>query len=320
MNVDVLFVDFACSKPYTHESLENDSIGGTESSTIRLAEGFNSKGLSVCIIQHCDFTPSQSPNGVIYAPIGWLNQVKAKNVIHLRNRSNLGKFPESKNFIWFHDAAGVTHNNVSDWAEPMIKNNVMGVCVSDWHKQNLLRFAPTMPLTRIYSPVDELCYEYPRYDKVDVNQLVWMSSPHKGLKEALEVFRHIRSFRHEMKLVVFNPGYYEEDIGMIPGVVLAPMVRRKALRSVLAQSLCLFYPTKFEETFGLVAAEANALGTPVACYDVAALVESSKQTFKSRDDLMRSVFEWRDNRPLVVGQSRFRFANVWKDWFEVLDL
>lgn len=321
MKCDVLFVDIACSKPYNWESLEQDSIGGTESSTIRLAEGFAKKGLSVIVIQRYDFPGTQSPTGVYYAPFNWLNQVTPKNVIHLRFRGLIDKFPGVQQFLWFHDAASENHNNPSGWGYEMKKYNVQGVCVSDWHKQNLLYYDPDMPLIRIYSPVDESCYSYPRPDKVDMNQLVWLSSPHKGLKRALELFGELKSEHPEFKLAVFNPGYYEEEAGEHAGVVFLPKQSKKVIRSVLSRSLCLFYPTQFEETFGLVASESNALGTPVASLGVAALAESATdKPFKTEVDLMKGVLEWQQKRPEVSGQARFRFNAIWPDWLKALKL
>jgi len=320
IKVDILFIDGAAAKPYNWETLEEDAIGGSEGSTIRLAEGFASVGHKVVVCQRFDILYSKSPNGVEYVGPHWANIIKPRNVIYVRSKGIWEKFPDSRKFLWLHDASSQDHNNLSEYVSDMVKHKVQAIAVSDWHVTNLLQFAPGLPVKRIYSPMDETCFQPPSdYDK---NQLVWMSSPHKGLIDALDVFEKIRQEVPEMKLVVFNPGYYEESIPSRPRVVLAPKVKRKILRSVLSKSLCLFYPTRFEETFGLVAAESNALGTPVACYKVAALAESAAGPFANDpNDLLNQVIAWsKEGRPVVSGQERFRFDRIYPEWREILDL
>ncbi len=319
MKIDILFIDPVAAMPYTFESLEG-AIGGSEAATIRLAEGFASKGHSVAVVEKYEMETYTSPNGVNYYKPYWANVLKPKNVIFLRCRGKWEMFPESNCFVWLHDACSETHNNPSNWVDSMIQHNVLAVCQSDWHKSNLLKTAPDLPVTRIYPPCDELCYQPAReYDK---NQLVWLASPHKGLKDAIRVFQKIRQTAPEMKLAVFNPGYYEEDVGQYENVVFLPKKSKKVLRSVLAQSLCLFYPTQFEETFGCIAAEANALGVPLATYEVGALTESSIGPFMtSEDELIQKVLEWRNKgRPVVNGQDRFRFESIYPQWLKTLNL
>jgi glycosyltransferase involved in cell wall biosynthesis len=319
MKVDILFVDPVCARPYTNETLESESLGGSESSTIRLAEGFASKGHSVLISQHWELPLHTSPNGVQYGGPHWAVTAKPKNVIFIRSKGIWDKFPDSNKFTWLHDASEQEHNNLSSWVPGMIEHNVLAVAVSDWHVRNVSHYAPGIPITRIYSPMDETCFQPAReYDK---NQLVWLASPHKGLKEGLEIFNEILSIQPQMKLVVFNPGYYTEDVGTPRRVVFLPKQKRSVLRSVLSQSLCMFYPTEFEETFGLIAAESNALGVPVATYGRAALAESSVGPFaKDRADLINQILEWRENRPVITGQTRFRFSKIYPEWLKVLKL
>ncbi len=320
MKIDILFIDAACSKQYNYNSLEEDTIGGTESSTIRLAEGFGSKGLKVAIANRFNSSIEESPNQVQYIPIYMANKIHSKNTIFIRACGVWENFPESKKFLWLHDASKLDHNNMSTWVPNIIKHQVQGVAVSDWHIQNILSIAPGMPLKRIYSPVDEFCYRKP--SAYDHNQLVWLSSPHKGLKQALETFKKLRQKDPNFKLAVFNPGYYHEDMNLPENVVVLPEMSKKVLRSVVSKSLCIFYPTYFEETFGLVAAESNALGTPVASYKIAALAESSSGPFaESEDQLINQVLEWKaGKRPVVTGQERFRFETIYQDWLKVLDL
>ncbi len=320
MQVDVLFIDAVTPRPYNAETLERESLGGTESSVIRLSEGFASKGLKVAILQNFEFIMHQSDGGVYYMPFSWAGTLKPKNVICLRAMPNFEQYPDAKWFIWMHDLA--FESSYKSYIEPMLKYNATGIAVSDWHIQNILEFTPKMPLKRIYSPVDESCYNYNRSGEVDPFQLVWMSSPHKGLDRALDIFKELREKDSRFKLVVFNPGYWYESQKPMGNVVSLPRTKREIMRSIISRSLCVFYPTDFRETFGLVASEGNALGTPMATYKVAALAESVSPEngfCENKDQLIQTILKWSaGDRPKVTGQERFKFEEIYKDWKKVL--
>ncbi len=322
MILDVLFVDMVTPRPYNWETLEKESLGGTESSVIRLSEGFATKGLKVAIMQPFEFIAHQSDNKVWYMPLSWASALKPKNVICLRALPNFEQYPNAKWFVWFHDLA--TTSNYSAYLDTMVKYNATGIAVSDWHVQNILQHCPGMPIKRIYSPVDESCYSYVRQGDVDNLQLVWLSSPHKGLDKALDLFQTLRETNPGYKLVVFNPGYWFETQKPMRNVINLPKAKREIMRSIISRSLCVFYPTAFEETFGLVAAEANAMGTPLACYKVAALAESvspGNGFCASPEELAAKIGIWSNGgRPVVSGQEEFRFEEIYKDWEKILKI
>lgn len=310
MRFDVLFWDMSSNKPYNYDSLETDSLGGTEATTIRLAEGFATKGVKVAVITQFDGLPYSSPAGVSYLPPRWKSVIRPNTVIHLRSRRDLELFKTSKNIIWMHDACGLEHNNITDWVEYI--GDTQCIAVSDWHVKNILSICPKLNVKRIYSPVDENCYTHPRVE-VDYNQLVWMASPHKGLDKALELFSESRSRLPKLRLAVFNPGYFNGTKRDLPGVRYISKANRGDMRLIVSSSLALFYPTEFEETFGLIAAEAEALGVPCITNPVAALAESSTTFYKVED-----ISQLQVNRPSITGQLRFKFDNIWPDWEEIL--
>jgi glycosyltransferase involved in cell wall biosynthesis len=318
MNLDVLFVSPVGNKAFTFESLGLPGFGGVEMQTIRLAEALAKEGLKVAIAEQLLKDTSLSPNGVYYIPINgqdWLN-IKIKNVVCIRSRGIWDIFPNSKKFIWFHDEADKKENNVSTWVEGMIKHNVLGICVSDWHRDNILEHAPDIPLKRIYPMVgEEFFAKAMGYNK---NQLVWNASPHKGLKEAIEIFEKLRAIESEMSLIVLNPGYYLEAIPS-SNVEYWQSCDQDVMRDIVSQSLCLFYPTQFKETFGMIAAEANAMGVPVASYKIAALAESSVGPFfENERELVHRILGWREyGRPQMEGQERFREKNIIPQWMEL---
>lgn len=318
MKFDILINDQAGFKPYNDESLENDVLGGTESSTVRLAEGFASKGHTVAVLQRHDFLPHTSKCGVKYLPLRWMRNITATNVIHLRGIKYLPHYHEkSKQFVWLHDAG---QPFLKDWDALLAQCPATLIAVSDWHVSNLKENGLQWPVQRIYSPLDEECYKLYKSYNPNLNQLVWLSSPHKGLQEAIEVFKKLRQHSSNLSLAVFNPGYFAGDKYDCESVHYITGASRAELRSVTKNSLALFYPTQFEETFGLVAAESEALGTPVATYKVAALGESVRDSgwMQNEEILIHTILQWQARPPRVLGQERFKFEEVYKDWNKIL--
>lgn len=319
MKFDVCFIDTVAPRYYDLSSLEAGVLGGTEASVVRLAEGLGSLGLEVAVIQKTsfDFEPIAGDK-CLFLPWSYIDQVKPVTVVHLRSVANLSLFTNSRQFVWCHD---LPDERVKQWLPVLKEYNTKLIAVSEWQKRRFHEIESQLPIVPLYSPVDELCYQHPRM-KHHPDKLVWLASPHKGLDQALDTFKKLRSDIPSMSLTVMCPGYIEAKVRQQPGVNLIGVTPRPILRSIVAQSLCLFYPTQFEETFGLIAAEANALGTPVATYKVAALAESvSPFNGWCRDDqeLIQTIKDWRTSRHEVSGQQRFRLTRVLPQWINTLD-
>lgn len=319
MKFDILFLDATCHKTYQQDSLENDSLGGTEYATIRLAEGFASKGHKVCVLQRWDRLPSGSTNGVIYAPARWLNMVTARNTIHIRSVEALKETKDSNNILWLHDAA---QPFIKEWNDLISLSNAKVVCQSDWHVENVRKAGLLGTINRIYPPLDQVCIDMPKTTLIDSHQLVWMSSPHKGLQEALNTFDKLRAIDPQFKLAVFNPGYLglALDGSEDKNIRILSEADRNIMRTIVSHSLCLFFPTHFEETFGSVAAECNAMGVPVLHYGTGALRESSDD-FKciNEADLIETALTWnKKGRPKRVANPKFSFETVCKEWAKIL--
>ncbi len=320
MICDIAFIDAQCAKAYSFDSIEKDSLGGTESTTIRVVEGSAKIGKHrIIVVQKRDFSPHESPNGVMYVPWSWLDVVKPKVVIHLRSRIYIDKFPYAKQYIWMHDAVSFGMNNIVDWATYCTPLNVNIISVSDWHTTNILSVAPELNVKRIYSPIEESFISYPQKGTYDRNQLVWMSSPHKGLDTALDMFQDLLKMNPDFKLIVFNPGYHKQAKIKYPRVAYLSETTRENIKSIVSQSLAVFFPTRYHETLGMFAMEANALGCPVACMNIAALAESVNNEYaKDEDGVIDLVASWYyQGRPSVTCPDKFRFENIYPQWAQV---
>jgi glycosyltransferase involved in cell wall biosynthesis len=152
------------------------------------------------------------------------------------------------------------------------------VCVSDQQRAGIetmlrrLRIADRVRTCTIYNPIDDGLA--PDGSPVDERKLVFFSSPNKGLRFTLDVFGELRRRMPDLRLVVGNPGYKIRKTTPMPGVeYLGPQPQHRIHQEVRT-ALCTFVPNfVLPETFGLVFAESNALGTPVLTHDCGAAAE-----------------------------------------------
>lgn len=100
-------------------------------------------------------------------------------------------------------------------------------------------------------------------------------SPEKGAIEAIEIAR-AAGVRIDVYGDTYDADYTRERIEprrADPGVVLHPGVPRTAVWEVMARAAVVLCPARWEEPFGMVAAEAQACGTPVVAFRCGALDE-----------------------------------------------
>ena len=100
-------------------------------------------------------------------------------------------------------------------------------------------------------------------------------SPEKGVAEAIDIARAA-----ELPIDVFgdvyDARYAREQIdprGALPGVAIHGGVPRTLLWDAMARARVVLCPARWEEPFGMVAAEAQACGTPVVAFARGALEE-----------------------------------------------
>ena len=100
-------------------------------------------------------------------------------------------------------------------------------------------------------------------------------SPEKGAAEAIDIARaaHIPI---DVYGDVYDPGYVREQIDprrAWPGVTVHQGVPRTSLWEAMARATVVLCPSRWDEPFGLAAAEAQACGTPVVAFRRGGLAE-----------------------------------------------
>jgi glycosyltransferase involved in cell wall biosynthesis len=100
-------------------------------------------------------------------------------------------------------------------------------------------------------------------------------SPEKGAVDAIAIAQRAR-MSIDVYGDAYDDGYAEREIypaGGKPGVTVHRAVPRAVLWRVIAGAAALLCPANWDEPFGLVAAEAQACGTPVVAYRAGGLRE-----------------------------------------------
>jgi UDP-glucose:tetrahydrobiopterin glucosyltransferase len=93
-------------------------------------------------------------------------------------------------------------------------------------------------------------------------------SPEKGVAEAIDIAR-AAGVPIDVYGDVYDPRYSREQIDprrSWPGVTVHQGVPRTSLWEAMARAAVVLYPARWDEPFGLAAAEAQACGTPVVAF------------------------------------------------------
>jgi glycosyltransferase involved in cell wall biosynthesis len=100
-------------------------------------------------------------------------------------------------------------------------------------------------------------------------------SPEKGAAEAIDI-AHAAGIPIDVYGDAYDADYAREQIRPRqdqPGVAVHRAVPRTALWAAMARAAVVLYPVRWDEPFGMAAAEAQACGTPVVAFRRGALDE-----------------------------------------------
>ena len=100
-------------------------------------------------------------------------------------------------------------------------------------------------------------------------------SPEKGAAEAIDIAR-AAGIPIDVYGDPYDADYAREQIGprrALPGVTVHQGVPRASLWAAMARAAVVLYPVRWDEPFGMAAAEAQACGTPVVAFRRGALGE-----------------------------------------------
>ena len=267
-----LFFDPTCQQPYDTRTLRDQAMGGTEATVTRVADA-----LDALVAQH----NRTEVYGRYRAPE---KNPSVTSVVINRDSRALPQvrelYPNARVYLWLHDQLKPGSKRagwLASTAGLLRELEVTIVCVSDSQRRGVEAALRSMrlgdlPTRTIYNPIDDALA--PDDSPVDKNKLVFFSSPNKGLKFTLDAFRALRRRMPDLRLVVGNPGYKVRKSVLIDGVEYLGPQPHARMHAEVRTALCTFFPNfVIPETFGLVFAESNAVGTPVLTHDCGAAVE-----------------------------------------------
>ncbi len=316
-------IDPCCSAGYDLNVASNHILGGTEATVLRIVGALKAdfefrlyqanrasrhNGGSVRVAPLDDAFTSTGCDGFVV-----INSWKVA--------CRLRRFhPRKPISLWLHVHPG-RHNRAM--GEALAQARIDVICVSQSHARQLRQFlgSGAMPTIRhIWNPIADDLVGDDTARRSD--RLLFASAPHKGLTEVLARFRELRRQLPHLVLEVADPGYLAWDVGPIPeGVWMRGRLPHHVLVERMRRALCLFYPqTSFAETFGLVIAEANAVGMPVL---VQQGLGANDEVVCGKDQLVDAtdveilaerIVQWQTHFPFVQTHAKFRLSNVRALW------
>lgn len=325
----IMFLDFVCPTPYDPHVMDTKPLGGTEVTVTRVAESLAGSGLDVTVVQHC--RQVEAKYKAKYVGVDQLLTLEPKHIVILRNSKLMPfvskQWPRAKSYLWLHDLA----NEQLIYDLPLANEcGTKLLAVSEWHKAQIkseliskLGFDVPLDIDVMYNPIEDRLK--PNDVLVKPNKLIFLSSPHKGLDHTLNLFACLR-FRHpKLELYITNPGYLKAQATTQDGVVNVGSTTREKVEQHLRESFCVFYPNVvFPETFGMVMAEANAMGIPVLTHELGAareVLNNPNAQLTDCNNLGKVVdrFDaWKAyGRPKVTANEQFRLSEVTKQWIKM---
>jgi glycosyltransferase involved in cell wall biosynthesis len=324
----IVFIDGVCPKPYTGHTLQTQGLGGSEASLVRVAEGLSTH-YDVVVVQH-NRVNSETYLGVTYqsavpAHADFVVVLRAQALIPAVRKT----FPEAKVFLWLTD---LPQTALMYGAQALSDNKVTLIGVSKFHengiKDMIMRGQPTGPLRviHIYNPVDDTLVS--DNTPTNPNKMVFFSAPIKGLEHTLDMFAQLRragGALAKMELYIANPGYMaDRDTLGLEGIINLGSLPHADIIKHVREAFCVFTcNNKFPETFGLVFAEAQAVGTPFLAHPLGAIRETSSHPSQLVDTtdiraIANTLTRWAIETPKVSLDPKFRLQNVLKEWHNIL--
>jgi glycosyltransferase involved in cell wall biosynthesis len=327
----ILFVDESCPYPYDPLLFNQMVLGGTEATVIRIVNKL-SEQVPITVAQHNRPTSVRVKN-VTYSPFlsHYLDDPWQAVVILRKPALAIHSRPMFKRanqmWVWLHDLLDFY---LLSYLEDLQQLDVGLIVVSDFHHKQIQDMVALDPfpfqlpkIQRIYNPIEDTLL--PDETIVNKNKLFFASSPLKGFSYTIKVFTEIRKKHPHLMLFVSHPSYMQFKKPQVPGLLHLGSLNHTDYLKHLRSAFCVFYPNHhYPETFGLVLAEANAVGTPVLTHPFGAAPEvlsNHDQLVNTHDveALTERLLSWYNGeRPKVAAQEAFRLSTVIQQWKAIL--
>lgn len=273
------------------DQIDRDGLGGSETAVVRLASSFVSRGLRVMVYGEAEGVwdgvmyrkwKKWDPRNPLFLFISWRNPGVFDRPIDAMHR-----------WLWMHDT------DAGPRLTPKRMEQVDTVlCLSEWHRAHLSTMYPFIAdrLHIIGNGIDPTRFAG---KEKRLPRVVYLSSPDRGLEQALTYWPKVRERVPEAELHVFygwdnydrmgGPAEQKARIMRLadqPGVVWRGRLGQKELAKELMRSAVMLYPGPhpFNETFCIAALEAQAAGCIPVTRDNGALPETNRYGIRLAND------------------------------------
>ena len=336
--------------PFNKKTWSDLGTGGTEYSTIKLAEYLFVEGHDVIVSGE---VVSDICDGVVYTHISELEKgqhfdvVVATAYIHYIKVLEDLNITYNKSFFWIHNEEFYTWYNGVELPNGgrnylMDDRMTMVIAVSEYHKKLLLNTYPEIKnkikvIQNAIDPTDWDMIDIPKFE----NKFIYTSAPDRGLSELLELWPRIKDIIPEATLWVATPPYaldwYEYYKGLYDGVHFLENLSPSELYTQIKSAEYWIYPSQYNETYCITALEMMFGRVKIVSTDTGNLVNllmgrsSMISTPKNLEILKDTIFEefknLYNNKTLqVVNQNNaYEFAKnqIWSnrinEWTELLE-
>ncbi len=346
--MNILLVDITEHTNYDFAYMQSHPLRGTESSALRLARALAEN--HTVYFSQVNRTEPYSEYGITYINLEQSKQLATPpDIVIIMRKHKLLKlfhtlYPQAKKFVWLQNFQKPEILGRRHW---MVKANATLVCVSQNQRDyinnivngplswlfRLLSFKfKEVPVTYVYNTIAD---EYvPQPATVDPNKLFFFSSAYKGLDQVLRHFARLLQYAPDYKLYLANSREALDSFNLDKtildsgSVIFLGGLSKDQIIEQLRTSFCVYYPQSVHpETFGLVYAEANCVGTPVLAHDfgsAAEILASNHEQLVDADDndaVLQKMLDWQKNgRPEVHCDEIFKISGAIKEWNRVLGL
>jgi glycosyltransferase involved in cell wall biosynthesis len=352
MRRTIYVIDPVCPKFYDENTLKNEGMGASESYLIyNLKEIIGHEKVSNFQIIFFQDTRQEKlqidggdNNSIIFEPLNMILEYENLNpeTIILQRDPKLFTYlkriyPKSNLILYCHDffEGGPLQSLDSKQLREIVEMDVKFLCVSRWHVLNIL---DNLKLHKIHVDEVKIDFVYFSFNEKIIKKernpykLCYFSGHHKGLRQALTIFKKLHEIDNKYEFIVASPTYSEYEIENTGGITFKYNLTREKVLEEISSSLCVLHPNQeYPETFGCVNMEANALGIPVLCYPYGATTEIMKdriQFIESKNYLhdpydMRAIIEkilkWNKKMPIIKDTyPELKTKNVIEKWLNLL--
>lgn len=331
---------------WDEELAKTKGMGGSETAAIEMGKFLKKlTGRSVKIFNQRS-SPLVSESGVEYLPVHLVNEYfgkyEPKAMINWRHNNRLSKAPT---YLWCHDLFTPTVESVRNFDKIL--------CLSEFHK-NYTAALQGVPEDQIIVTRNGITPDrFLKNGEVtkNPNKLLWMSSPDRGLEQAIKVCDVVRRTHPDIELHVYYglENLYKYGLGAMadklkamiaerPWVKYHGFTQQDKMMNEIADGSIWIHPCNFIETFCITAIEMLCMGIYPVTRRLGALQNTlaeaeengmatlldhgceTEEEIKAYADAVVDAIDKKKWQSVSVDPEKYSWESVAKEWVNFMNL